>query len=88
MIGQSNYLENTIVKTPYEPDFDVTKVLLEIELPQTLVPPELHKTFQQEITVLWEKLSAEKEKWQKLYYAGNFAIRSSYTNTKIKSSLL
>lgn len=37
MIGQSNYLENTIVKTPYEPEFDVTKVLGEIELPEAVV---------------------------------------------------
>lgn len=64
MIGQSNYLENTIVKTPYEPDFDVTKVLVEIELPEIIVSPELHKIFQQDISVLWEKLSAEKEKWE------------------------
>jgi hypothetical protein len=30
MIGQSNYLENTIVKTPYEAEFDVIKVMNEI----------------------------------------------------------
>ena len=53
MIGQSNYLENTIVKTPYEPDFEVTKVLAEIELPETLVSADLSKIFQQDISVLW-----------------------------------
>lgn len=64
MIGQSNYLENTIVKTPYEPEFDVAKALAEIELPEAVVPKALAEVFRRDIAALWERLSAERERWE------------------------
>lgn len=63
MMGQANYLENNIVRTPFEIELDVKKEVETIEPTGKPVFDVVLKTVKDEVIALNEKLSMETEKW-------------------------
>lgn len=62
-MGQANYLENNIVRTPFEIELDVKKEVETIEPTGKPVFDVVLKTVKDEVIALNEKLSMETEKW-------------------------
>jgi hypothetical protein len=62
MMGQANYLENNVVRTPFEQEFDVKTEIPSLTFSNTELN-DMFARFQKDTLVLNEKLLEERDTW-------------------------
>jgi len=63
MMGQANYLENNVVRTPFEQEFDVKTEIPSLTFSNTELN-DMFARFQKDTLVLNEKLLEERDTWE------------------------
>lgn len=63
MMGQANYLENNIVRTPFEIELDVKKEVESIDLLDKPAFDKLLESLKEEVILLNERLVLETDRW-------------------------